>query len=212
MNVLDTLRRVLIANELGGHSGLAYRFSDPDGREGRSGYSFGVCQFDLAHNPARAAGILSECGFSETEIGALKQQCVSAEALAAHNRRLVEQAAVIDRADAEEIAQIIVHVRQVVANRGLQLADNETFIHLCDYHNQFHLDFDGKFVRHFLHMNEPVDAVHMLTYKLGTAWGAKRPDDVKRRWNNVVRICREIMHARVDEIRANHTNRGGNHG
>jgi light-regulated signal transduction histidine kinase (bacteriophytochrome) len=60
-----------------------------------------------------------------------------------------------------------------------------------DDHNQFHLSFDGKAVRHFKPFSRPITAVDIYDYKLATAWGQKRPDDVTRRYNNALRICRE---------------------
>lgn len=189
MDSLDTLRRILIANELGGHTGLAYRFSDPDGPL-RSGYSFGVCQFDLRHN-FHAGAILEACGFTLEEIDDLVVQTCDQDELSRLNAKLFASAAVVDSADAEEIGSIVSHTLRVIVNAGLHLAGEDVFFHLADYHNQFRLDYDGKAVRHFRPFGRPITAADILEYKLATAWGRKRPDDVKRRWNNIVRICTE---------------------
>jgi hypothetical protein len=190
MDLRHTLRRVLLANELGNHATAAYRFSDPDGPAGRSGYSFGICQFDLRHNP-RAAAILREAGFLEREIRLLKDQTCTAAELAQFNARLQARLDVVDRADEEEFDAILRHTLQVTASADLHLAGEDVLIHLADYHNQFHLSFDGKAVRHFKPFSRPITAVDIYDYKLATAWGQKRPDDVTRRYNNALRICRE---------------------
>ena len=72
--MIDLFRRIIVENELGGNKSLAYKFSDPDGeRTGKSGWSFGVCQFDLANNPV-ARKILRDCEFTDSEIGNLQLQ------------------------------------------------------------------------------------------------------------------------------------------
>lgn len=190
MDLRQTLRRVLFANELGNHAMAAYCFSDPDGPAGRSGYSFGLCQFDLRHNP-RAAAILREAGFLEREIRLLKDQTCTAAELAQFNAKLQAHPKPIIQADDEEIDAILRHTLQVTASADLHLAGEDVLIHLADYHNQFHLSFDGKAVRHFKPFGRPITATDIYDYKLATAWGKKRPDDVTRRYNNTVRICRE---------------------
>lgn len=191
MDLRDTIRRVLLANELDSHITAAYRFSDPDGREGRSGYSFGICQFDLRHN-RYAYGALVECGFTPAEIDSLVKQTCDAAELKRLNAKLLAAAVTVNRLDAEEFDEIIRHTLQVIANGGLALADEEALIHLADYHNQFHLDFGGKAVTSLKRLGRPVTAADILEYKLATAWGQKRPDDVRRRFDNIVRICREV--------------------
>lgn len=190
MDLRDTLRRVLLANELGNNERVAYRFSDPDGvRTGKSGWSFGRCQFDLQNNP-RAAACLREIGFTEPEILGLKQQAYGPAAMARFNARLLAAAAEIDRLDQEEFDGIARHVLQVTANAGLHLADEETFTHLCDYHNQYSIEFGGKCVRYLQRLGRPITPEDVRAYKLTTLWGTKRPDDVERRYNNIVRIVR----------------------
>jgi hypothetical protein len=190
MDLRDTIRRVLLVNELGNYALAAYRFSDPDGPAGRSGYSFGICQFDLRHNPG-AAAILREADFLEPEIARLKEQTCTTAELARLNAKLEARAGVIDRADTDEFDAILRHTLQVTANAGLHLSGEETLVHLADYHNQYHLDFGGKAVKHFQPFGRPICPADILDYKLDTAWGKKRPDDVHRRFNNIERICRD---------------------
>ena len=189
MDMRKIMHRILLANELGGLALAAYRFSDPDGPTGRSGYSFGVCQFDLSHNP-RAAAILREIGFSEPEIRQLKAQTCTTDDLAQFSARLLAASAIVDRCNFEECDEIARHVLRVVRCTDLKLAGQEVFFHLCDYHNQFHLDYDGKAVRHFQTLGIPIIPEAVLEYKKSTAWGQKRPDDVARRFNNVRWVCR----------------------
>jgi hypothetical protein len=189
MDLRDLLRRILLANELGGVASAAYRFSDPDG-PGRSGYSFGVCQFDLRHNRHAREG-LAECGFSPFEIDVLVLQVCAVAKLPEYNAKLLAASATVDRLDDEEFDAIARHVLRVVANADLHLVNEEAFLHLCDYHNQFHLDYSGKAVQHFKRRALPVDASAILDYKLTTAWARKRADDVRRRYDNIARICQE---------------------
>lgn len=77
MNTLEIFSRVILANELDGSTAHAYRFSDPDGvRTGKSGWSFGICQFDINNN-LQTIICLRECGFTTDEITGLKLHLIA---------------------------------------------------------------------------------------------------------------------------------------
>jgi len=189
MNLVELLREILIANELGGNREAAYRFSDADGPHGRSGYSFGVCQFDLRHR-REAGDILRQCGFSAEEIRRLKYQDVPA---AAYNDRLSTQRDIIDAWDRREFAAIVDHVSNVAHLCCFRFADDLAFLAACDYSNQFYFDVNGKLATHCSLLGKPITHADIFDFVLNkTAWGKKRPNDVRRRQGNVRRIYEEM--------------------
>lgn len=188
MELVPLLRKILLANELGGNAEAAYRFSDADGPQGRSGYSFGLCQFDLSHN-REAETILGQCGFTPSEITALKRQEVDARQ---YNQRLAAQRDVIDAADRRELAGIISHVRNVERLKAFRFADELAVLAAADYHNQFYMSINGKLATYCALLGRPVTHADIFDFVLHqTAWGKKRPDDVRRRHSNVRRIWDE---------------------
>lgn len=206
-DLLDTLTEIILANELSGEPDLAYRFSDPDGvRTGKSGYSFGICQFDLLNNN-NAIKCLADCGFCGTEIATLIMQTADAAEMQRLTDRLQHASAIVDHWDRYQLSLTIRHVGMVIGNAGLHLANEETFLHLCDYHNQFNLELAGKCVRTLQSLQREISQVDVLHYKLTTVWGIKRPDDVERRFRNIKLICRGRSHERIDEIRQSHGGR-----
>lgn len=191
MDIRKILAQALFENELSGNANFIYKFSDADGvRTGKSGYSFGRCQFDINNNPA-AKRILTEIGFTPAEVAGLLQQTIPMSALVNFNARLQTPAgmAIIDDHDNRHLDETIAHTHSVAVNAGLHLADQEVFIHLADYHNQFFINYRGKCVAYLQRLGRPITSADVLDYKLTTLWGKKRPDDVARRWNNIHAIC-----------------------
>lgn len=179
------LRKALFLNELSGNSRYLYEFSDADGvRTGKSGYSFGLCQFDIMNN-ARAIRCLQECGFTHIDIARLQSQLGSISDL---NAKLITRKAVIDKWDEVEISRTVRHVDEISAKAGIVYANDEAFIHACDYHNQYDMKPRGKAVTYLAALRRPVTAADILAYKYTTIWGKKRKDDVDRRFNNIAKI------------------------
>lgn len=212
MDTLKFLELIIIQNELGGNLALAYRFSDPDGvRTGKSGYSFGRCQFDLINNPT-ARQVLKDCGFHQVEIEALVEQTATPSQMQQNNARLAKQSWVVDQWDQAEMGAIARHVRCVLATTGLKVSGERAFLHLCDYHNQFYLSPKGRCVRHMQGLGREVEGEDIRQYKLLTAWGRKRPDDVERRYRNIeqtYQVGSLVDHSRVEEIKRNHRRADG---
>lgn len=185
MQLNDLLRQALIKNELGGNLALVYRFSDADGvRTGKSGYSFGVCQFDIANNH-RAIECLKECQFTDVEVARLLKQIGP---IADLNDKLAAHKEVVDLYDTAQIDGTIGWVKGISKAAGIVYADEEALIHACDYHNQFNMNPRGKAVGYLSRLGRPVTAQDILTYKLTTIWGQKRPDDVRRRFGNIHKL------------------------
>ncbi len=189
MNLVPVLTKVITQNEIGGNAGLIYKFSDADGlRTGKSGYSFGVCQFDIMNNSV-AILCLKECGFAADEIAALKKQNCS---IAQLNAKLLAHKEIVDKYDSKQIAGCINWISSLVDAGGFKFADDTAFIMACDYHNQFYASKGGKFFTFCRQLGKPVTAADILRYKLGTIWGKKRPDDVDRRYKTVIKVMAGI--------------------
>ena len=181
MITTDTLRKILIANELGGDTTLVYKFSPPcsDG----SGWTFGVCQFDVRTNP-EALQCLRNCGFTSEEVRIVHEDDGDVEAL---TPKLVPR--VIDQWDNKELQSCIDTPKKLCDSAGIEFADDEAFYHLADYHNQFHMAPGGKMDKFLQSLGRPVAAQDILKLKLSTRWGQGHAPDVYRRYNNIHRIC-----------------------
>lgn len=186
---LQTFYKIICANELGNDLTLALKFSDADGvRSGKSGYSFGISQFDIQNNDT-AAQCLKECGFSAAEILALRDQKITKAELKEFEKRLAENANVVEKWDKIQIQGSLAHSAHLIICTGISIKDVETLYHIADYHNQFYFSRDGKLHKYLMKQLMPITAKTILDFKLNeTAWGKKRPDDVKRRYLNIVEI------------------------
>jgi hypothetical protein len=174
-------RKVILANELDNNLAFALKFSDPDGvRSGKSGWSFGVCQYDIANNPA-AATCLRACGFTVEEIAGLKAQTVDVKAL---EPKLKAAAATVEKFDTIQLNGCITRAQAILSRRNIQPADDAALLAIADYANQYYLsDIDkpgyGRAFR----------AADILSWKLEhTPYGKSRPSDCQRRYDNLVRI------------------------
>lgn len=189
MNLVEVFRKIILANELDGSTAHAYKFSDADGiNNGKSGYSFGICQMDINNNPT-AIHCLRECGFTTDEIAGLKRQNVTP--LAPFNAKLKAAAAVIDRYDAAQLQECLTVPLQLCQATDITFTGDEAKLHLADYHNQFYMSRGGKMHTFLLALKRPVERLDILVFRQQTLWGKKRPDDVRRRYDNIVRIYAE---------------------
>lgn len=189
----EVFYKILVANELGNDLSLILKFSDPDGiRTGKSGYSFGVSQFDLKNN-SLSIQCLQECGFTQLEIQELVNQPSISDTHMIHYTSKLEQASeIVERYDHKHMSESLDHVGNLCNTlSGIHLQDMETFYHIADYHNQFHFTKDGKLHTHLKEQKGEITPTTILNFKLNkTEWGQKRPDDVMRRYNNIAAICR----------------------
>lgn len=185
----EIFHRVILANELEGSTAHCYKFSDPDGiRTGKSGWSFGLCQFDINNNP-RAIDCLRECGFTTDEIAGLKAQTIT-DMRPMHNK-LLANCTIIDRYDDRQLDECLQWPAQLCKQAGIVL-ELSGLIALADYHNQFYMSRGGKMHNHLKTIGRPVTAVDIYKFKLSLPWGQKRKDDVDRRSDNIVRILKEV--------------------
>src|SRR5574341_9170 len=117
MDTAEKFRKIIIENELGGDLNEALKFSDPDGvHSGKSGWSFGVCQFDLNNNEL-ASICLKECGFTDSEIAALKAQTIDVHPLEA---KLKAAAEIIARYDEHQFAGCLTRAGNICTLRSAE--------------------------------------------------------------------------------------------
>lgn len=189
MNVpamIGTVRKVILLNELDNNPVAAYRFSDPDGvKSGKSGWSFGICQFDINNN-SMAALCLRECGFTAAEINALKAQ--TCQSMLLMDKKLQAARTVVDAWDSRQIEDCVTRVQQLSELGRYAYADDKAFVMAADYHNQFYLSKGGKFDTWAKEFGAPITDYDVYKFKLRLPWGMKREDDVKRRYFNVLKV------------------------
>lgn len=187
MNLPDLFRRIILANELGNNVALIYKFSDPDGiRTGKSGWSFGLCQYDIANNPS-ATLALRECGFTTDQIAGLKSQTIAD--MAPMHAILRAARMIVDAWDARQLQDCLTHASHLLTASGISF-DSSGLLACADYHNQFHMSANGKLHTYLQTLNQSVTAAIVRDFKLTLPWGKKRPDDVERRYTSIVTILR----------------------
>lgn len=192
--LIAKFRAIEIANELDNSLAHITKFSDPDGvRSGKSGWSFGISQFDLQNNP-RAAACLTACGFTKGEIHGLKSQSIDAKAL---EPKLKAHADIIEQFDQVQLKWCVERTQSILAKRGITPADPSALLAVADYANQYYLsdrDKPGYLVHYLLGLKHPFTAEDVLTFKLEhTPYGKKHPGDCRRRYNNLVKIMKESV-------------------
>jgi hypothetical protein len=185
-------RKVILANELDDNIALALTFSDPDGvRSGKSGWSFGVCQYDIANNSA-AATCLRACNFTVDEIAGLKAQTVDVRAL---EPKLKAAASTIEKFDQIQLTGCLVRAQAILFRRGIDVADDTALLAIADYANQYYLsdiDKPGYLVHYLIALGRPFTAKDVLDFKLAcTPYGKTHPGDCKRRYTNLLKVMAE---------------------
>jgi len=177
--------QVILLNELSGNKSAALRFSDPDGPSGRSGWSFGLCQFDTKHN-GEAIRCLVDCGFTDGEIRKIVAQTINVVPLAA---RLIAHADIIAAYDTVQLSRCINSAMNAVTGAGVLVHDTGAILCLADYVNQY-----GSIGPGFLAwMNERdsdgITAAEIQEWKLKhTKYGREHAKDCVRRYKNVLKV------------------------
>jgi hypothetical protein len=188
LSLSEKFRRIIIANELGGDLSEALKFSDPDGvRSGKSGWSFGVCQFDLQNN-SLAAACLRECGLTTEEIEGLISQTVDPRPL---EPKLQAAADIVSRYDDIQLKACVERAHNLLDRFKIVPADDAALLSVADYDNQYGLSAIAgpKYLLGYLSLKGTFTAQDVLDFKLtGTKWGREHPEDCRRRHKNVVKI------------------------
>ena len=160
--MIKRLRQILLLNECGGDETIPYKFSDADGvRTGRSGYSFGISQFDIENN-WDGIKALEHCGITPKELKRLFLQRDNIDDISDKLKKTI-----VDNLDIDHIIKSLDHCRRLLPHRtDLELAM------LVDYHNQFYLSPNGK-LHNFLKAAKSWNHVDIYDFKrMHTAWGS----------------------------------------
>lgn len=174
---LEKIMKVIALNEISGNENVICKFSYAG--SGKSGYSFGRSQFDVTHNIKARNFLKNICGFTDQDIKKLLNLDKNIGYL---NERLKLFRTHIDKLDKDHIQQMVNYVASL---DGLpEFADEKTFVHLVDYHNQFNLSKNG-LMHNFIKSKKILKSEDIYNFKLGLKWGRKAPQDVKRRFMNI---------------------------
>lgn len=183
----ELFRKIILANELSNNLAFTLRFSDPDGaRSGKSGWSFGVCQFDTQNNPV-ALECLRACGFTEAEIDGVVKQIIDVKPLAA---KLVAHADIVAQYDTQQLTYCLNKAANFDVDYGIPLADAGAILAGADYCNQYGSQGQGA-VAYYKGLQRPITAADVLQFKLTqTKYGKEHPEDCRRRYNNLIDIIK----------------------
>lgn len=186
----ELFREIIIRNELGADLDEALCFSDPDGvRSGKSGWSFGACQFDTRNNDY-AIACLRDCGFTDHEIKGIVNQTVDVAPL---NKRLQANAGTIIEYDNRQLALCLRAAEKFVARYEIPLADTAALLSLADTVNQYGSLGAGSAAR-LLAVAKPITAGDILAMKLEWKYaksGPRQYADTVRRHDNIMAVMAE---------------------
>jgi hypothetical protein len=176
---------LILLNELDGNVNAALRFSDPDGAlSGKSGWSFGVCQFDTQNN-GQALECLRACLFTNAEIDGIVKQTIDVKPLAA---KLKAHADIIEAYSTKQLSYCLNSAMNVCTSKAIPATDTAAILALADYVNQYG-SIGPQFVKHLLDLGRPVVAQDILDFKLNhTKYGKDRPKDCLRRLANLTKV------------------------
>ena len=184
----ELFREVILANELDNNISAALRFSDPDGKlSGKSGWSFGISQFDTKNNDV-ALKCLAECGFTPEEIKGVVDQSINISPL---NAKLANHADIIEKYDVQQLSYCLNKALNFDSDYGIPLADSTAILAGADYCNQYGSQGQGA-VTYYKSLKRPITALDILNFKLSnTKYGKEHPLDCKRRYDNLIKIVKE---------------------
>lgn len=186
----ELFREVILANELENNLDFALRFSDPDGvRSGKSGWSFGVCQFDTQNND-QALACLKECDFSPEEIDGIVKQTIDVKPLAA---KLKDHADIVAKYDEAQLSLCIRKAQKFADNYHIPVSDTTALLALADTVNQYGSLGDGS-AAYLRKLQHPVTAEDVLNMKLTWKYSqtAKGKADTQRRHGNIIKIMTAV--------------------
>ena len=177
----EMFRDLIFANECGKNPRVIYKFSDPDGeRSGKSGWSFGLSQFDTQNN-STALKCLAECGFTDAEIAGIVAQSVDvrpfAERLAAHSE-------IIDSYDTEQLTYCLGKALDFDMKFGIPVTNPGGILASADYCNQYGSEGMGA-VAFYKALGRPINEQDVLKFKATTKYGKEHYDDCVRRYTNL---------------------------
>jgi len=189
-SIADLFRKIIIENELFGNLDHITKFSDSEGVRSGKGLSFGVSRFTVANN-WHAKQCLIACGFSQAEIEGIRSKTIDVKPLEA---KLRDHAMVVAKWDERQLTSCLQRAYRLMEKHGVILVDDAALMAVADYNNQFRLSERKKpdnLIHYLAELNRPITAEDVLEFRLNhTAYGKERPDDCRRRYNNILKIMR----------------------
>jgi hypothetical protein len=180
----EMLDDVILNNELSGVLAAAYRFSHAS--SGKSGWSFGRCQFDVKNNSA-ARALLSKLGFTTTEVLSIQDETMDPRRW---NARLLAGSATIDQADTAQLSYCLDQAMNFAINYGVPVQSPGGVLALADYANQYGAP-GAQSAAFYKALGHPVTPDDVLYFKLhDTEYGGKDPADCKRRYAGVMAVLK----------------------
>jgi len=183
----ELFREVILLNELGGDLNEALRFSDPDGvRSGKSGWSFGVCQFDTRNNE-QALACLRDCGFRDGEIKDIVNQSVD---VSVFNKRLQDHAGVVIEYDLRQLQHCINQALAFASKYEIPIAETAALLALADTVNQYG-SLGAATAKRLTDLERPITAADILAVKLTWKYarlGDRQRRDTIRRHENILAV------------------------
>lgn len=195
------MQNIFVANETGSISNI-YKFSDADGlRNTKSGYSFGLLQYDVNANPIVSTALLTELGFTKVEIQRLMNRDPNIADLQA---KLVTPTAksIIDQHDKNEIGKYVTYIVNNFKDIYGYIKDMRTFVELIDFHNQFHMNVNGgmhRYLKTLIANKKVIECTDIKAFKLKTKYGTQYPKDVNRRYDNITNVSSKGLLAKTDK-------------
>jgi hypothetical protein len=182
---------IILLNELSGNRAAEFRFSDPDGvLSGKSGWSFGICQFDVQNNE-QAIACLRDCGFTAGQITGLVKQTLPLAQVKLLEGKLAANAEVVEKYSTEQLSYCLNKALNFDSDYGIPVADASAILAGADYVNQYGSQGQGA-VAYYKSLGRPITAEDVLQFKLTcTTYGREHPGDCRRRYENLVRVVRE---------------------
>jgi hypothetical protein len=180
--------KIILLNELSGNVKFALKFSDPDGvRSGKSGWSFGVCQYDTQNNE-NSIRCLRECGFTDLEIHGIIYQTIDVKSL---EYKLKDNAKIIQKWDTLQLTYCLNKALNFITDYGIPVGSPGGVLAGADYVNQYGSQGNGA-RDYYRKLGKPITAEDVLEFKLkNTRYGNIHPTDCRRRHTNIMKVLKE---------------------
>lgn len=177
---------VILLNELSGNIKAALRFSDPDGKSGRSGGSFGVCQHDTRHGKYGVV-CLKECGFSDEEIFHVVNMSGNMRELA---KKLKPE--IVEKYDTIQLSDCLNSALNATTSNGVMAVTTGPILALADYSNQYG-SCGPSFIKYLNEKDtDGLTIEEVQEWKLKyTKYGREHPDDCQRRYSNILAVLKK---------------------
>jgi hypothetical protein len=111
--------------------------------------------------------------------------------MAAANKRLIAHADVIARWDERQLADCLIRAQAMAELGGWTYADDRALLYAADYHNQMHMSKGGSFFV-WAKNKKTISDYDIYKFRINQPWGVKRPDDVIRRYHNLLQVTSGI--------------------